>query len=135
MKIERDYGRGLDLFQLWGVVSIILFLVARFFPFFKYNIPLCTFRRVTGIPCPTCGMTTCFIYLTHFQFIEGMKASPLGTLLFLFSFLCIIYLIVTSVFKFPKIKILMNRKEKSVFMIIFVLLLLLNWIYNLNHLL
>ena len=135
MKFERELGEGLDLFQIWGIVSIVLFVIARFFPFFKYNIPLCTFRRVTGIPCPTCGMTTCFIYLTHFKILEGFKASPLGTLVFTFSLLCVVYLFLTLFLKFPKVKILMSRREKGIFMLIVVLLLLLNWIYNLHHLL
>ncbi len=135
MKFEKNFGKNFDLFQIWGIISIVLFLVARFFPFFKYNIPLCTFRRVTGIPCPTCGMTTSFVFLTHFQILDGFYASPLGTLVFIFSFLCVIYLFLTIIFKLPKIKIVMSRKEKSIFMIVLVLSLILNWIYNLHHLL
>ncbi len=135
MKFEKNYGEGLDLFQIWGIVSLLLFLIARFFPFFRYNIPLCTFRRVTGIPCPTCGMTTCFIYMTHFQIKDAIIVSPLGSVVFLFSFLSLLYFIFTCFFKLPKIKIVMSKREKSIFMIIFVVLLLLNWFYNINHLL
>lgn len=42
----------------------------------------CRFHALTGIPCPSCGLTTSFAYALHFQFRRAFFASPFGLLLF-----------------------------------------------------
>lgn len=41
----------------------------------------CGFVFMTGLPCPTCGMTTSFSYLMHGQPLASLKAQPAGFLL------------------------------------------------------
>lgn len=43
----------------------------------------CRFHVLTGIPCPSCGLTTCFAYAAHLQFQQAFLASPFGLLLYL----------------------------------------------------
>jgi len=45
----------------------------------------CLFRSITGIPCPTCGMTTSFAYATRLRMKEAFGAQPFGALLCVFS--------------------------------------------------
>ena len=40
--------------------------------------PLCPLRRVTGIPCPFCGMTTGVIALSHGDVGASLAANPLA---------------------------------------------------------
>lgn len=47
-------------------------------------LPPCFFLRVTGIPCPTCGMTTSFAFLAHGRILDSLAAHPLGTLTYLY---------------------------------------------------
>jgi hypothetical protein len=42
----------------------------------------CGFKRVTGYPCPTCGMTTSFALLARGRFLAGARVQPFGALLF-----------------------------------------------------
>ena len=42
----------------------------------------CGLLSLTNVPCPMCGMTTTFSYSAHFQFIDGFKNQPFGTILF-----------------------------------------------------
>ncbi len=44
--------------------------------------PLCPFYLLTGLPCPGCGLTRCFICLGHGRFFESLHWNPLGWLLF-----------------------------------------------------
>lgn len=46
----------------------------------------CLFREATGYQCPVCGMTRCFIYLSHFQFRNAWTMNPAGIAVYL---LCI----------------------------------------------
>jgi len=53
----------------------------------------CRFHLLTGIPCPSCGLTTSFAYAAHFQFHQAFVSSPFGLLLF-----CVVVLAVPTSF-------------------------------------
>jgi hypothetical protein len=49
------------------------------------NIPLpelCLMRRMTGLGCPGCGMTRCFISLAHGDWAAAWSYNPAGLFLF-----------------------------------------------------
>ena len=39
---------------------------------------LCVFRRVTGMPCPSCGLTRATIAAAHGDFGSSVRLHPLG---------------------------------------------------------
>jgi hypothetical protein len=43
---------------------------------------LCFARRWTGLSCPGCGLTRCFIALVHGDFAAAWRYNPAGPLLF-----------------------------------------------------
>lgn len=43
---------------------------------------LCFWRQLTGIDCPGCGLTRCFVSMAHGQFDAAWHYNPLGTVLF-----------------------------------------------------
>jgi hypothetical protein len=47
----------------------------------QMGLPPCTFKVVTGLPCPSCGMTTSFALLLHGDVWNSLKANAVGTLL------------------------------------------------------
>ena len=49
----------------------------------QLHLPACSMIQTTGMPCPTCGMTTAFTHMAHGQVIHAVKAQAFGTLLFL----------------------------------------------------
>ena len=42
----------------------------------------CTFKRFTGIDCPGCGLTRCFICLMHGEFARAWSYNPAGIVFF-----------------------------------------------------
>jgi hypothetical protein len=41
---------------------------------------LCPFRRITGVPCPSCGLTRSWQAAGHGRLREAVRAHPLGPL-------------------------------------------------------
>ncbi len=50
----------------------------------QLGLPPCTFYEYTGLPCPSCGMTTSFSLLMHGDVANSLHANAVGTLLALF---------------------------------------------------
>jgi len=49
---------------------------------------VCPFRLMTGLPCPTCGLTRAFCFLAHGQIAESLQYHWLGAPLFVFTVVC-----------------------------------------------
>lgn len=48
----------------------------------QLGLPPCNFLRLTHLPCPTCGMTTCFAWAIRLQLRKAFLANPFGILVF-----------------------------------------------------
>jgi len=48
------------------------------------GLPPCTFHAITGVPCPSCGMTTSFALLVRGDVMNSLRANAVGTILALF---------------------------------------------------
>lgn len=53
------------------------------------GLPPCSFLAATGIPCPSCGLTTSFAALAHGDVSLAARANPVGLLLFLLTVLLV----------------------------------------------
>jgi hypothetical protein len=48
----------------------------------QLGLPACAFLHFTGIPCPSCGLTTSFAHAARLHFYEAFVAQPFGLVLF-----------------------------------------------------
>lgn len=46
----------------------------------QLHMPGCGMYERTGYPCPTCGMTTAFVYMAHGHVIKSFITQPAGAL-------------------------------------------------------
>jgi len=49
----------------------------------QLGLPPCGMLETTGLPCPTCGMTTAFSLAAHGRFVEALATQPFGFTMFL----------------------------------------------------
>ena len=89
--VERPADRSFHAVLLaasLGVVVLSVVLEVRdsrqvLIPLTNVPMPdLCTFRRMTGIDCPGCGMTRSFISLGHGNIAAAWSYNPAGLLLY-----------------------------------------------------
>jgi len=46
------------------------------------NLPLCSFKQMTGRPCPGCGLTRAFCAISHARFGEALYFNPFSYALY-----------------------------------------------------
>ena len=84
--------RGILLFMTAGLITVFVIAV-RLNPYGpdgrartmethrQMGLPPCTFYQLTGLPCPSCGMTTSFALLVRGDVVNSVRANAVGTLL------------------------------------------------------
>jgi hypothetical protein len=63
----------------------------------QLGLPPCTFAKMTGVPCPSCGMTTSFSLLVRGDVVNSAKANWVGTMLAAFCLLAVPWAVVSVV--------------------------------------
>jgi hypothetical protein len=62
----------------------------------QLGLPPCTFYVVTGLPCPSCGMTTSFALLVRGDLWHSVRANAVGTLLAMFGLVMIPWCVIAA---------------------------------------
>lgn len=55
----------------------------------QLGLPPCLFFHFTGIPCPSCGLTTSFAHATRLHFHQALITQPFGLIAFFAAILII----------------------------------------------
>jgi hypothetical protein len=86
----------------------------------------CTFYELTGVPCPSCGMTTSFALLMHGDPVNSLRANAAGTLLALFCLALIPWAVASVVLNRP---LFVHSLERALLVVVMGLLatMLLRW--------
>jgi hypothetical protein len=93
----------------------------------QLGLPPCTFRYLTGVPCPSCGMTTSFALLMHGDLENSLRANAVGTLLALIG-LAVVPWSVASLLRKRLVFIVSIERAAIGFVVLFVVLLLTRWL-------
>src|SRR5262245_30516557 len=55
----------------------------------QLGLPPCPFLLLTGIPCPSCGLTTSFALAARLDFLSSLTVQPFGFIAFCLTLLAI----------------------------------------------
>ena len=92
----------------------------------QLGLPPCHFRYLTGVPCPSCGMTTSFSLLMHGDPVSSLKANAVGTCLAIY-FLAMIPWCLASAIRGRSIFIVAVDRAVTWTVIAFLSLMLVRW--------
>jgi hypothetical protein len=77
----------------WIFGSIIILVYSLFVNPAKTNITTCRFHNLTGLDCPTCGISRSFYALSHLDILDAFNYHIFGPILFMiFLFLSILFI-------------------------------------------
>jgi len=92
------------------------------------NMFTCTFKKITGLPCATCGGTRSTFYLSHLQLKQSLLMNPMVFLGFIGLLMWgIISLIDIAFYKSKTITLALPRKRLLIVIVIGGILI--NWAY------
>jgi len=90
------------------------------------GLPPCTFKVMTGVPCPSCGLTTSFALLVRGDIVNSLRANAVGTALALFWLALIPWSLACTI---GRRYFLITTPERALFVAVigFVGLLIIRW--------
>ncbi len=118
---------------IYGGVALSMLGAGRLLPVLSLA-PQCMFRKLTGLPCPTCGATRSVVHLAQGDISAAFMMNPLaagGVLIAVFFFF---YSAVTLLFELPRFRFLLRESESKAIRLGSVALLLTQWAYLLMRL-
>ncbi len=96
--------------------------------------PVCLFRRLTGLPCPTCGATRAALALAHGDLLGAIRQNPLMCVCYILTFVINLYAAVLLILRLPRPRLASLPAEvKQALSVLAVTALGANWIYLLLH--
>ena len=126
----------LYLFILVACTSGFSYLLYSFFYSESNQFTVCMIKNVTGFPCPSCGTTRAVQLLFKGDFISSILMNPFGIIVsgsMLFLPIWIVFDVLLkkkSFFTFyNKMESILKQKKIAIPLIILVVL---NWIWNIN---
>jgi hypothetical protein len=115
-------GMGWIIIHLWEV------------SFINDTTTWCLFKRVTHLPCPSCGTTRAILALINGNLSKSVYYNPLGIVMFLFMIILPIWIIVDLITKQQSLwtmyTITIMFLQRKIVAIPMITLVTANWIWN-----
>jgi hypothetical protein len=95
----------------------------------QLGLPPCLFLKLTGLPCPSCGLTTSFAHAARLHFYDALVTQPFGLLAFGLTLLLIPLLCYLMRARVPWSRIIHARSAQAVTYTLLALYLI-GWVYK-----
>lgn len=92
--------------------------------------PGCWFRRLTGLPCPTCGATRSALSLVHGDLLAALRYNPLIFVCYVGTIILNVYCAGVLFFQFPRLRLAgLPANVKRCLGVLVLAAVALNWVY------
>jgi len=118
-------------------IFLIGVFISGYYFLFKYSYlleghTLCFFKSITGVPCPSCGSTRATLEIFKGNFLKSIFINPLAIVTNIFFFISLFWLIKDFV---KNERTFLQFLKKDWYLrtkILFLILILLNWFWNIK---
>jgi Protein of unknown function (DUF2752) len=131
MTIRRRslHPRELDHEQLWVAVASAAGICALVAWARDVPVPRCTFKLLTGLPCPTCGAARALRALASLDPGAALALNPLVTVAILAVAGYLVYAAFVVVTRSPRVRVQLGSRDWVAIRIASAVLLTCNWVY------
>ena len=104
--------------------------------FFSKNIHfgLCIFKNITGVPCPSCGTTRAIQLILHGKIIESLYMNPFGIIVAILMTVAPFWILYDVIVQKESFLFFYKKSEETIrikwLSIVLIILVILNWIWN-----
>jgi hypothetical protein len=120
----------IDHEALWlmvGGASVCLLGVALATP--GIQLPRCVFKTLTGLPCPTCGVTRAVIALSRLDVGRALYMNPLAAVACVAGLIYLFYAAAVLALRLPRLRPAVSDVDARRLRILTVVTLAINWIW------
>jgi hypothetical protein len=100
------------------------------------SVEVCLIKRITSLPCPSCGSTRSILSLLHGNFLEALSINPIGILIAFIMILTPLLILLDYLTKKETLYHIYCQIEdflrKPKFALPLIILLLINWVWNIS---
>lgn len=100
------------------------------------SVEVCLIKHTTNIPCPSCGSTRSIISLTKGNFVEAFDLNPIGYIVAIIMLIAPVWIIVDIIFRNNSLFVCYQKIEshlkKPKYAIPLILLVIINWVWNIT---
>lgn len=121
---------GIDHESILSLMISAGLLLAALVPEPLLSLYRCPLKHMTGLPCPSCGMTRATVALAHGHIVDALVLNPVGALALLLGLMLTVYVGVCRLARWPRVRPNFDHPlVKSGLRVGFFGLLLGNWAY------
>jgi hypothetical protein len=124
------------LFACFVGYSWLLFSLQHEHEIQSQEFAVCLFKKVTTVPCPSCGTTRSVMQLSHGNFLSAILINPFGILVGLVMTIAPIWISYDLIQKketfytaYLRIETIIRKRKVAIVLIVLVIA---NWIWNIK---
>lgn len=110
-----------------GGASLCLLGVALVTP--GIELPRCVFKTLTGLPCPSCGVTRAVIALSRGQLGQGLFMNPLAAIACGAALLYFVYAAAVLALRLPRLRPVLTPAGGRALRVATVAAIAINWVW------
>jgi Protein of unknown function (DUF2752) len=128
---RRLTPQEIDHEQLWLAVSAtaLVALALTSTHVLEVQLPLCPFKTITGLPCPTCGVTRAVMAMTRLDFVSALAFNPLAVAAAIAGGLYLAYAAAVLLARLPRFRPRLAPRDLVLARVVTILVLSANWLY------
>jgi hypothetical protein len=124
------HPREIDHEVLWlAVAGALLVGAAIVIPSPHVQLPLCVLKTLTGLPCPTCGLTRAVLAVSRGEVGRALFLNPLAVAAGAVSALYLVYAIAVLLLRLPRLRPRVSPTDARLARVTGLALVLANWVW------
>jgi hypothetical protein len=124
--------RELDSERLWVSLTLAgtaLLALGQVSSQFEIPVPLCLFKHITGIPCPTCGGTRAVKALGHGAVLAALRWNPMVAIAALAAIPVLAYAAYVVLFRSQRLRLAFAPADQRLLRVAAWIAILANWAF------